>query len=272
MKRSKTKLLIEAALMVALATILSILKFVEMPYGGSVTAASMLPIVILAYRNGTAWGLGAGIVYATLQQLLGLKTLSYFTTWQSIVAIILIDYIIAFTLVGLGGIFRTKKLSQRSSLLLSAIFVSLLRYVCHTISGATVWAGLSIPTEAALIYSIGYNATYMLPECIVLASTAYYLGGVIDFTRAIPARIARSDNSSDKKGLGYALGGLSLLVGLIIDVILIAPHTQNGETGLFDMSGLSDVNWIFVAVATAVALALAVVLFFISKSKKTKAN
>ena len=94
MKSSKTvRALVESAMMVALSTVLSILKIVEMPYGGSVTVASMLPMIILSYRQGMGWGLGSGAVYAALQQLLGLNSLSYVTGWQSVLAVILLDYI-----------------------------------------------------------------------------------------------------------------------------------------------------------------------------------
>ncbi|MCQ2414322.1 MAG: energy-coupled thiamine transporter ThiT, partial [Clostridia bacterium] len=89
MKISKTQILVECAVMMALATVLSLFKVVQLPYGGSVTAASMLPLVVLSYRHGTKWGLGAGICYGIRQQLIDLGTLSYVTTWQSVVAVIL---------------------------------------------------------------------------------------------------------------------------------------------------------------------------------------
>ena len=92
----RNRKLVESALLVAIATVLSMVKLVELPYGGSITLASMLPIVLIAYRSGILWGLGSGFVYGVIQQLLGLKNLSYFTTWQSILAIILLDYLVAF--------------------------------------------------------------------------------------------------------------------------------------------------------------------------------
>ena len=124
MQRTNTKRLIESSLMVALATVLSLVKLVEMPYGGSITIASMLPIIIISYRHGNLWGLGSAVAYAALQQLTGLNTLSYFTTWQSVVAVILLDYIIAFTLVGLGGIF--KKVIKNQALALGNSLANLL--------------------------------------------------------------------------------------------------------------------------------------------------
>ena len=134
----RTKKLVECALLVAVGTVLSLFSVVQMPYGGSVTLASMLPVILIAYRHGLGWGLGSGAVYAVVQQLLGLKNLSYFTTWQSIVAVILLDYMIAFVVTGLGGVFRRVVKQQNLALVYGSILVGVLRYVCHVISGATV--------------------------------------------------------------------------------------------------------------------------------------
>ena len=265
---SKTvQALVESAMMVALATVLSIFKIIDMPYGGSVTIASMLPMIILAYRQGVVWGLGSGLVYAAIQQLLGLSTLSYVTGWQSVLAVIMLDYIVAFAVVGFGGIFRKLARTQRSALMAGAGLVSLLRYVCHVIAGATVWVGLSIPNEAALIYSIGYNATYMLPEAIILIAVAYYLGGAIDFSKATPVRMVSTANSKKYASL-YLLAGLSFLLGLIVDVWLIAPCLQDEETGEFIFKGLQNVEWIAVAVVTVLTVILGSVIIAIAKRKE----
>lgn len=270
MNSSKTvRALVESAMMVALATVLSIFKLIEMPYGGSVTIASMLPMVILAYRNGLGWGLGSGLVYAAVQQLLGLNDLSYVTGWQSVLAVIMLDYIIAFTVVGLGGIFRRAAKSQRGALIYGTVLVSVLRYICHVISGATVWAGLSIPSEAALIYSIGYNATYMLPEAIILAAVAYYLGGIIDFSRPTPTRVAGGRLTEGDSSLYLAAGGAYLL-GVVVDVWLIAPCLQDEETGKFIFSGFANVNWIAVAIVTALMAALGTALIIFAKKHRNK--
>ena len=269
MKSSKkVRALVESAMMVALATVLSLLKIIELPYGGSVTVGSMLPVIILAFRYGAGWGLGAGAVYAVTQQLLGLNNLSYVTGWQSIVAVILLDYIVAFTVVGLGGIFRKRVKKQSTALLLGAILVSILRYTCHLISGCTVWAGLSIPSEAALIYSASYNLTYMLPESIILCSLAYYLGGVIDFTRELPTRVASAVESGADSSLGI-LGGLALLIGGIVDTTLIAPMLQDPESGEFTFAYLSDIPWIAVAIVTAVAVIVGASLIIYSRRQRT---
>ena len=259
--------------MVALATVLSVIKIVEMPYGGSVTVASMLPIVIIAYRTGTAWGLGSGLVYAVIQQLLGLKSLSYFTTWQSILAIILLDYIIAFTVVGLGGVLRRIVKRQSYAICLGALGVSILRYICHVISGATVWAGLSIPDSAALIYSFGYNATYMLPEAVILIATAFYVGDCIDFRKNIPERIKRSN---DCFGLLISISGLPLLIALITAVANIAPTLQimDGENdGMFTLANLGEANWLLIGIVAVICVLVSAAVFvFALVSRKRHAS
>ena len=149
MKTTKTKILTESAIMIALATVLSVMKLADMPYGGSVTIASSLPLAIIAYRYGLKTGLFAGLVHAALQLVLGISSLSYATSWQSAVAIIMLDYILAFTFVGFAGIFRNTIKNQAASLTAGVLLFSVIRYAFHVVAGATVWAGISIPTAAA---------------------------------------------------------------------------------------------------------------------------
>ena len=236
-RRAALLRLAEGGVMLCLATILSVFKLADLPYGGSITLGSLFPIVLLSYRHGTGFGLLCGLVYGVIQQLLGLNTLSYFSTWYSIVAIILLDYVLAFAAAGLGGIFRNKMKNKGAALLLGGFTVCFVRYICHVISGCTVWAGMSIPTGGALAYSFIYNATYMIPETVILAMICYYLGNSLDFTLQIPKRIKRSDLPfSDWARL---LGGGVLLGGLIFDVTRIFAKLQNAETGEFDLTALT---------------------------------
>lgn len=271
--RNTTKKLVEASIMVAFATVLSMLKIADMPYGGSVTAASMLPIIIVAYRHGLGMGLASGAVFATVQQLLGLNTLSYVTGWKSVVAVILLDYIIAFTLIGFGGLFKgafKKTISsaprrQGVELVIGTVFVCVLRYICHTVAGATVWAGLSIPTEAALIYSLGYNATYMLPETIVSSLAAGFIGSVIDLSRETPERFIpnapQNEKSAGACGLLPYVIALVTLFTVAFDTVMIAPHLQNEITGEFDFSGIAGAPWVAIAIVSAIGFAAAAALF-----------
>ena len=271
----KNRKLVECALLIAIATVLSLFSIFALPYGGSVTLASMLPLVLIAYRSGILWGLASGLVYGIIQQLLGLKNLSYFTTWQSIVAIILLDYLIAFAVLGLGGIFRNRLKKQSMALAVGSAFVCLLRYLCHVVSGATVWAGLSIPTQAALAYSFVYNATYMIPETIVLVLVAYYLGSVFDFEKEIPSRVVR-DQKNTGGDLMALIAGFIGLGALIFDVANIFGHMQDSESGEFNISLLFAKPfvksfWLQVTVVTVVALAIVCVLIILRK-KTTAQN
>ena len=112
----------ECSIMIALSTVLSLIKIIEMPYGGSVTVASMLPIIIAVYRHGAAWGLGTALVNSSVQLLLGLNNLSYFSTWQSIVAIIMLDYIVAFSVFMLAGVFTKIEKRQNISMKFKLFF------------------------------------------------------------------------------------------------------------------------------------------------------
>ena len=260
--KSSTRRLVECGVLIAIATVLSMLKVAQLPYGGSITAASMLPIIIIAYRHGTKTGLITGFVYGLVQLVLGVNNLSYATTWKGALAIVLLDYVVAFLFLGLGGIFRRENDRQGISIALGALLGAVLRYLCHVASGATVWAGLSIPTADALKFSFIYNATYMVPETIVLIIAAYYIGSSLDFKAEQPVRVARK--SFDTSKIFAIIAGLVLAATLIFDTVSVFAHLQNGETGEWDISGIGQVNWHLVIIITAAAVVLTGVLLIIS--------
>ena len=145
--KNKVLMLTESAVMIAFATVLSIVKIVDMPYGGSVTACSMLPLLIIADRYGTKWGLLTSFTYGVIQMFLGMDNLSYATSFWAAIAIILLDYFVAFVVLGLGGLFRKITKTQGQALCAASVVTGFLRYLCHTISGCTVWAGMALPTR-----------------------------------------------------------------------------------------------------------------------------
>ena len=193
--------LTESAVMLAAAFVLSLIPVVQMPFGGDVTLASMLPILIIAYRHGTPWGLLVGFAGSLLQLLTGLDNLSYATSAWAAIAIIMLDYAVAFTVLGLGGVFRRFTRTQSSALVSGAVLCCVLRYVCHVISGCTVWAGVSIPDTQGLLYSLSYNAAYMVPETIITVAAALALSVSLDLTGDQPRR------SSSGKGKPAVLIG-----------------------------------------------------------------
>lgn len=268
MKISKTQAMVESAILIAIATVLSLIKIVDLPYGGSVTIASMLPVVIIAYRHGVGMGLLSGFVYGVIQQLLGLKTLSWVTGWQSVVAVIVLDYLLAYMVIGLGGIFKNLFKKQAPALTLGALSVGILRYACHFVSGVTVWRDISIPAKDAVLYSFAYNATYMLPETIVLVVAAFYVGNTLDFRANQPVRLAKDMQSPET--LPRLFAGLLVAAAVIFDAALVFGKLQNAETGEWNMAGLGDVNWLLVGIVTGAAVLAAAVLLLIAGAKSKK--
>lgn len=167
--------------MIALATGLSMLTIANLPFGGSVTPFSMLPLIVIAYRYGTKWGICTGVVYGLLQMVIGLNNLSYATSFMAAVAIILFDYVLAFGVLGMGGIFKNKIKNQSLAMGLGALVACALRLGCHFISGVTVWA-IFAENMPVWLYSITYNASYMVPETIVTVGGAMLVSLFLNFS------------------------------------------------------------------------------------------
>ena len=179
-KKKRLLMIAESAIMLALATALSMITFFSLPAGGSVTPFSMLPILIIAYRYGTKWGLGVGAIYGLIQMVLGLSALSYATNAWAAVCIILFDYVVAFGVLGFGGLFRKAK-NQAIGFSSGVIVACVLRFLCHFLTGITVWADYADGVWPVVIYSLTYNGSYMLPELIITIAVGAVLMSFLDF-------------------------------------------------------------------------------------------
>ena len=169
-KKQKTKMLAEGAIMIALATILSFIQIIRFPWGGAITVLSMLPIVFFSLRYGAKYGFAISFVYSIIQLAQGIVEglFGWGLTPIALIACIFIDYIAAFTVLGLAGIFGNKKFI---SIICGTILALICRFVFHYISGVFIfesfgelWNGFS--AESPYIYSLLYNGAYMLPEII----------------------------------------------------------------------------------------------------------
>lgn len=163
----KTKVMVEGALMIALATVLSYLKVFELPQGGSITL-EMLPLVLMALRNGTKWGCFTGFVHGILQMLLGFDNVLYCTTLQSQIGCILLDYLVAFTVLGLAPLVADRFGNKLVGVGVGAAVCGLLRFVCSFLSGLLIWGGYAPAGTPVWLYSFTYNGAYMLPDTILL--------------------------------------------------------------------------------------------------------
>lgn len=165
-----TRCIAEAAIMVALAQILSYIKLYHFPNGGSVTAA-MFPLFFFAIRWGLKPGLLACFAYGTLQLIFDG---AYAWGWPSM----LLDYLVAFTPLGLAGLFK----GQKWGIFAGTVLGCVCRFIVHFISGITIYRIL-VPTEVLgtmfdnpYLYSLAYNGSYMLVNmmiALVIAAVLY---------------------------------------------------------------------------------------------------
>ncbi len=196
MEISKTRKITESAVMIAIATALSYLTPYQLPMGGSVTVFSQVPIVVIGYRHGAKWGIFTGIVHGLLQMLLqGLGNFAYVKDAGSYLILILMDYLVAFAVLGLGGaLFAGAVKNQVLSVSLGAIAASAMRFLCHFISGVTIWGEYADGWQSVWIYSLTYNGSYMLAECVITVIGAAALALALDLKS--PSLIRRKSKNS----------------------------------------------------------------------------
>ena len=165
--KTNTRKLTETAIMIALGTVLSLIK-IDMPMGGGMTICSMLPLVVISFRYGWKWGVLVAFTYSVGQMLLGLDNVAYANSFWMGAGIVMLDYIIAYTVIGLSGIFG----KERWSVAVGIAVTFTLRFLCHYMTGVWIW-GVWMPEEfmgmkmvSPWIYSALYNGWYMLFELV----------------------------------------------------------------------------------------------------------
>ena len=207
---NKTRRITESAMLLAVAIVLELVSkmFIpELPFGGQITLVSMLPVVLISYRHGVKWGLVAGVTYALLEMALGAKTVA--AAFQpgtfgddvmifNALLMCVLDYLVAFTLLGLGGIFRNRIQNPGVSLLCGSLVALGGRYAAHVASGYILYSGWAewfftqegfpawggqlvaslSPQMLGFVYSLVYNAMYMLPEMVLTAVVALLLARI----------------------------------------------------------------------------------------------
>lgn len=174
---SKTiRKLVECALMIAVATVLSLFEFKGVwALGGSITFCSMLPLVIIAHRHGTRWGVPCALVFSLIQLVLGLNNVQYAPDALTAVGIILLDYVLAFTVIGFSACFNKLIKDRRWAIVAGIALTFFLRFLCHFASGVLIWEVLWPNGEgwAPVVWSLAYNGSYMLPETLITAVVAF---------------------------------------------------------------------------------------------------
>ncbi|MEK4404989.1 energy-coupled thiamine transporter ThiT [Sporosarcina sp. FSL K6-1540] len=174
MDRKRLQLLLEIAILGAISFVLDQIGF-KMPQGGSVTL-SMLPIVVMAFRWGIAGGMLTGFVSGLLQLMMGGYV---FNIIQAA-----LDYFVAYTLVGVAGVTLAWLLSSKvkgnkgsmvTAIVVGTVIGGLLRYLIHFIGGIVFFASYAPEGQPVWLYSLVYNASYMIPSIILSAIVASIL-------------------------------------------------------------------------------------------------
>ena len=169
------RILIEGALFIAFATVLSYIKIFEMPFGGSITL-EMLPLVIMALRNGVKWGCFTGFVHGLIQMIIGFSNVLYCNTIIAQIGCVLLDYLVAFTVLGLAPFFAGfAGKNRKMGFLMGSVAAGLLRLLCSFLSGCLLWGSYAPEGMNVALYSILYNGAYMVPDIIILAAVVLVL-------------------------------------------------------------------------------------------------
>ena len=208
-RTTNTTRLTTSAMMLAMATVLALvcayIPFLNLPFGGGFTIASMLPIVLVSYMYGIKWGFFVSFTYSCIQIIMdlvlgkGSTIIALFTPSSedymglvAAIAILLIDYLVAYTVLGLGGVFRNKIQNKTLAIVLGVVLALGAIYVCHIVSGYIfygAWAEWFFTQEGfynigglildafdgkmlSFIYSVFYNGLFMLPEIVITAVVA----------------------------------------------------------------------------------------------------
>ena len=207
---NKTKRITESAMLLAMALVLELIAKMFIPeqaFGGQITIVSMLPVVLISYRHGMRWGFVASLTYAMLEMAIGMKNVSaaflpgYFGDNAMILHALLmclLDYVVAYTALGLGGIFRNRIQKPGVGLMCGSLVALGARYLAHILSGyilfssyaeayftqegfpawgAQVVTALS-PEVLGVVYSVVYNGMYMVPEMVFTAIAAMVIARV----------------------------------------------------------------------------------------------
>ena len=169
--------LTECAIMLALSFALSCAKLFEMPMGGSITIASMLPVMLISIKYGVGIGLATSFAYSItqlLQALASANVFPYCETPGTLVLCILFDYILPFTLLGLAGLCHKMKITKNTELniYIGIISVVVLRFFCHFITGVAIWDQWAPEGMGKYLYSFLYNGGFLSLDfiiCIVCA-------------------------------------------------------------------------------------------------------
>lgn len=193
-------------MLIAIATVLTFTVIYKSPFDGSVTVLSMLPIVLIGYLYGVKWGFGSALVFGVLKVIVSMGSVAKLfmpdsdQAWWKALIICLLDYVLAYTVLGVASLFR--KIGKPSAALgIGAFVATTCRYIIHVISGAIFYGSYAdwffgelgetgtyvlekySGASLSIVYSLIYNAIYMIPEIVMTTVAAFIIGAVPFITK-----------------------------------------------------------------------------------------
>ena len=150
----ETTILTEIAIAVALSAICHFIRLYQMLQGGAVSL-TMVPILLISYRHGVVPGIITGAIYGVVSLLM--DSVIYHPLS------ILLDYVLAFGAVGIAGFFKPDK----TGIVLGTTLGISGRFISSTLSGALLFAEFAPKGQNVWLCSIGYQASYLIPELII---------------------------------------------------------------------------------------------------------
>ncbi len=168
--------LTEAALAVALAFVLGLIRVWKMPFGGSISL-EMVPLILLALRQGPWVGIVTGAAYGLLD-----LAIDPFIVHP---VQVLFDYPLAFGVLGLAGFFQP---TVRGAILGTVVAV-LARFLCHFVSGVVFFASYAPEGWNPYLYSAAYNLAYLIPSFIIALVVVVVLLRALEGAQPSPRQV-----------------------------------------------------------------------------------
>ncbi len=174
---TRTAILVEGALMVAMSFALSMVPFIQLPWGGDITLLSTLPIIMFSMRHSMGWGISAAAVYSVLQLMQGLPNVVAVPTKTlfAMVLCALLDYLIGYNAIGFSGSIARRFSSRAVGAAVGVGVTGLIRYASSILSGIILWGQWAWEGWPVWQYSMAYNAAWCLPDVALVLIAAVLL-------------------------------------------------------------------------------------------------
>jgi thiamine transporter len=178
---SRAQVLVECALMVALSVALSMIPGFSMPFGGTVSWFSTLPVIAVSLRHGSRWGMAAALVYSLTQLLLGMSNVAAVPakTAGAMALCALLDYVAAYTALGFtGAVAGAVRAPGALSVSIGIAVTGAARLVCSILSGVLVWGAYAPENMNLWVYSLIYNTLWCVPDILIALTGAVLLSRI----------------------------------------------------------------------------------------------